>query len=44
MFKWSNGVKYEGGYKGGRKEGEGVLTFADGTCFKGKWIKGCFQK
>ena len=35
--KFSNGNSFEGNYVNGKKDGNGVLTFADGTQKKGIW-------
>ncbi|MDA7753026.1 cytoplasmic protein, partial [Candidatus Pelagibacter sp.] len=32
-----DGDKYIGGWKDGRKTGQGTLTYADGTKFTGEW-------
>ena len=36
-FIYSDGAKYEGNQKGGKREGDGTLTEANGTVYKGKW-------
>lgn len=28
---------YEGSFKAGKREGQGVITWADGTCYSGLW-------
>ncbi|MFN9899367.1 MAG: membrane-binding protein, partial [bacterium] len=30
-----DGARYEGGYKDGKKDGDGVLKFADGSIYTG---------
>ena len=34
---WPDGACYEGQFINGRKEGQGTLTFADGSVFTGKF-------
>ena len=38
--EYPDGATYEGGWKEGRKHGEGVLTEADGTVTEGEWVDG----
>ncbi|CAM9664301.1 unnamed protein product, partial [Choristocarpus tenellus] len=34
---YSNGSKYEGEWKGGRKHGKGKLSMADGSVYNGEF-------
>jgi hypothetical protein len=34
---WPDGARYEGKYIEGKKEGEGKLTFADGSYYEGEF-------
>ena len=36
MESWPDGAKYEGNYLDGKKEGQGKLTFADGSFYQGE--------
>lgn len=37
FFTYSNGDRYEGGYKEGAKHGKGVFTYADGRSYDGEF-------
>ncbi len=37
VFTYSNGDRYEGGYKEGAKHGKGVFTYADGRSYEGDY-------
>lgn len=39
-MKWPDGRKYEGGFKRGKREGEGVMIWKDGREYKGEWENG----
>jgi hypothetical protein len=36
-FRWNDGKSYVGDFKGGRLDGEGIITFANGRRLKGVW-------
>lgn len=40
VFKYDNGVTYEGGFQKGQFHGEGVLIYPNGGRFKGNWDNG----
>ena len=40
---WHNGNMYEGGWKDGKRDGEGMTTSADGTTQRGEWKDGILQ-
>ncbi len=40
VFKYENGVTYEGGFQKGQFHGEGVLIYPNGGRYKGKWDNG----
>ena len=35
---WPNGQKYDGGWKAGKMDGEGVWRWSNGTCRAGEWV------
>ena len=37
MESWSDGSKYEGGYKEGMKHGRGLYQWNDGSMYDGNW-------
>ena len=37
---WSDGRKYEGDFKNGKKDGEGVFEWANGIRYIGSWRGG----
>ena len=39
-YTWSNGSKYVGGWKEGKRHWQGTYTFPDGTVEKGIWKNG----
>ena len=44
VINHAEGDHYEGGYKNGTYHGQGSLTLADGTTYKGSFEEGKFQR
>jgi hypothetical protein len=40
VFSWSDGRKYEGGYKHDKKHGFGVFSWPGGKVYSGEWADG----
>ena len=40
VFRWTNGIVYEGQWKNNKQHGVGMITTASGKFRKGKWEKG----
>ena len=38
VYTWSDGQKYEGDFKDGKRHGKGTQTNADGTKYTSVWI------
>ena len=36
-MRWPDGSYYKGEFKGNKKQGHGVFTFADGSMYDGPW-------
>ncbi|MEM3101644.1 MAG: hypothetical protein QXT99_09890 [Candidatus Nitrosotenuis sp.] len=36
-YVYNSGMKYEGGWKNGKRYGKGTLTYPDGTKYEGEW-------
>ena len=41
-YTWSDGAKYVGEFKDGKKHGQGTYTFANGNTDKGYYMNGDF--
>ncbi|MEZ5013750.1 MAG: C1 family peptidase [Chitinophagales bacterium] len=38
VYKFSNGQRYEGHFKGGTRNGYGIYTWPDGSAYAGEWL------
>ena len=38
IYRWPSGDKYEGNFKGGKKNGQGLWTGCDGCSYEGEWV------
>jgi hypothetical protein len=39
-MRYADGSRYEGGWSGGLRDGEGRMRYPDGTSYKGGWERG----
>lgn len=44
VFIWPDGRKYDGEWKDGNQDGEGMFHSKDGVVKKGVWVKGQREK
>lgn len=43
MLTFANSDRYEGSFVDGRMEGAGIMTYADGSEYRGDWYNGLKQ-
>ncbi len=42
-YTYSNGAKYVGKFKNGKRHGQGTMTWANGNKYVGEWTDGSFH-